>query len=191
MRTESEFIRLLAGLVSGELDASGLAKLDEMCESDAVRAARREAFVGAIEAAGLDDTTDAPGPTLLRAYGISSRAVPSVREGGAIGLLSLVFDSLRASPGLRSAVSSRRQLLLEADGVSLDMFVEPAGELVSVGVIVDGASAEEVSLLDESGEEPLWPDAGAWSVRIEPGVYRVVVRASGRVHETEPIQLGP
>ena len=191
MLSESQYIELLARHASGEASAQDTTRLEAACAESETRRGRRDAFLAAVNAARADDTVDAPGPTLLRAYSIPTReaSVPAVR----VSQLQVVFDSLRPAVGLRSGSPAGRQLMLEGDGVTADVFIRGEGKAMEIRVMLEGdrAASATVFFAGPSFEVPFANEGdNEWSMRSPGRRGRIEIRIGGQTMVTEVLELG-
>ncbi|MGP1273554.1 MAG: hypothetical protein ACTS22_09490 [Phycisphaerales bacterium] len=193
MIPENRFIELLARQASGEASREDLATLDRACEASAALRTQREGFLAALAAARSDDTADAPGPVLLRAYAIPTlRAAADADRPSRVSLLRVVFDSLRPAAGLRSGATADRQLMLEADGITADVFVRGSGPIRELRVLLEGDDAAHatVHLIHDTGSAAFDLDGDAWTARAPMGRARIEIRVRGRALVTDELALG-
>ncbi|RNC81841.1 MAG: hypothetical protein ED559_08675 [Phycisphaera sp.] len=189
MSTDSEFFELIASEVAGELDSDQKLRLDRLCATSGSLRSFRMRFKSLMTNASTDDSKDAPGQTLHRAYRIMQQELAASKNAPKVSLLSLVFDSLRPVAGLRSAGTARRQLMLESDSISVDFFLEfvPAG--CAVSVMVDGIDEAEVVLVGEDKEVVLQRDDDGWYATVKPMRAKLEVRMPGRTLSSEQIDI--
>ena len=189
MSTENEFFELIASEAAGQLEANQRLRLDELCSTNSTLQSFRDRFLGLITNAVTDDTHDAPGEALHRAYQIMQQEIGANESTPTVSLLCLVFDSLKPVAGLRSAGTARRQLMLESDHISVDFFLEfvPAG--CAVSVMVDGVDAAEVALVGDEIEVVLDRDENGWFTTVKPMRAKIEIRLSDRTLSSEPIDI--
>lgn len=189
MSTENEFFELIAGEAAGELDANQIGRLDELCTANESLRTFRDRFAGLIASASTDDTADAPGQSLHRAYKIMQQELNASDSSPAVSLLRLVFDSLKPVAGLRSAGTARRQLMLETDHISVDIFVEfvPAG--CAVSVMAEGVDDAEVVLVGDDNEIVLGRDKDGWFTTVKPMRAKLEIRLADRTLSSEPFDI--
>lgn len=188
--SESEFFELLAREGAGELDPAGLTRLATLCTHSAELSTARDRFAAMLRDAQSDDTADAPGPSLHRAYAIMRRELDAqAQSAGPVSILKLVYDSLRPVPGLRSAAGARRQIMLEEGDLSVDIFVDhgPAGFTLSV--MVEGDEPAAITALHESGTTDLTEREGEWRGSLPAGEMRLEIHLPGRVLQSEPFEI--
>lgn len=189
MSTENEFFELIACEAAGLLEATQRLRLDELCATNYTLRSFRERFQGLLTNAVTDDTHDAPGKALHRAYQIMQQEIGASKSAPSVSLLSLVFDSLKPVAGLRSAGTARRQLMLESDQISVDFFLEfvPAG--CAVSVMIDGVDDAEVALVGDEVEIVLERDENGWFTTVKPMRAVLEIRISDRTLTSEPIEI--
>lgn len=189
MSTENEYFELIAQEAAGELDKGQVGRLNELCDSNDSLRMFRDRFTALIASASTDDSEDAPGQSLHRAYQIMQQELDASELSPAVSLLSLVFDSLKPVAGLRSAGTARRQLMLESDHISVDFFVEfvPAG--CAVSVMVDGVDEAEVVLVGDGAEIVLGRDDDGWFTTVKPMRAKLEIRLKDRTFSSEPFDI--
>lgn len=187
---ESEFLELIAREAADETDPASYARLGELCALRPDLAEFRARFTAIIRSASSDDTADAPGPSLHRAYAIMRRELES-REArqGPLSILKLVYDSLRPVPGLRSSAGTRRQIMLEEGDITADLFIDrgPAGFTLSV--MVEGDEPSAITALQETSSTDLTHREGEWRCALQPGEVRLEIQLSKRVLQSEPFEI--
>lgn len=188
---ENDFFELLAREALDELDQVGAERLSAMCESFPGLTQVRERFAAIMRSAPGDDTTDASGASLHRAYQIMRQELEAGAAGTErISILRLVYDSLRPVAGLRtSAAAGRRQLMLEDGDLSVDVFIDhgPTGHTISV--MLEGENAAEIRVLSGDTRAELAESEGEWRGSVVPGEACLEIRLADRVLRSEPFEI--
>lgn len=191
MEPETHIIELIAAEAAGELDRAGLDRLGEICQKDEAAHQLREHFRMLLAAGADDDTNDAPASTLYRAYRIMKDAghAPSA-EAARPSVLKIIYDSLRPVAGLRSAGTARRQLMLEVEDLSIDVFVDSAALGCTVTLMVEGTEPDSVALVSDNGDElPMQSGGDEWKAQLNAGTYALRVRVGNQTLESEPFEI--
>lgn len=193
MEPETHIIELIAAEAAGELDRAGLDRLGEICQKDEAAHRLREHFRALIDAGADDDTKDAPASTLYRAYRImkdAGHAPNASAEAARPSILKIIYDSLRPVAGLRSAGTARRQLMLEFEDLSIDVFVDSAALGCTVTLMVEGTEPESAALVSGDGDEhPMQSGGGEWKAQLTAGTYALRIVAGNRTLESEPFEI--
>lgn len=187
---ESEFFELIAREAADEIDPGSLARLGELCAIRSDRADFRARFSAIIRSASADDTADAPGPALHRAYTIMRRELES-RETrqGPLSILKLVYDSLRPVPGLRSSAGTRRQIMLEVGDITADIFIDRGPACFTLSVMVEGEDPSAITALEETSSTDLTFREGEWRCALLPGKVCLEIQLAKRVLQSEPFEI--
>ncbi len=191
MEPETHIIELIAAEAAGELDRAGLDRLSEICQKDEAAHHLREHFQALLTTGANDDTKDAPASTLYCAYRIMKDAghAPSAAEPRP-SILKIIYDSLRPVAGLRSAGTARRQLMLEFEDLSIDVFVDSAALGCTETLMVEGDEPDSVALVSDNGDElPMQSVADEWKAQLNAGTYALRVRVGNQTLESEPFDI--
>lgn len=187
---ENEFLELIAREAAEEIDPASFARLGVLCAHRPDLAQFRARFAAIIRSAGSDDTADAPGPSLHRAYTLMRRELES-REArqGPLSILKLVYDSLRPVPGLRASAGTRRQIMLEEGDITADIFIDHGLAGFTLSVMVDGDEPSAITALQETSSTDLTQRDGEWRCALQPGEVRLEIRLQGRILQSEPFEI--
>ncbi|MCA9272778.1 MAG: hypothetical protein KDA31_07020 [Phycisphaerales bacterium] len=191
MMPQNEFFELLAREALDDLDQAATERLIAFCQSEPELVAVRERFSSVMRAAMSDDSADAPGTSLHRAYQIMWRELhATIGQQENVSLLKLIYDSLRPVAGLRStAAAGRRQLMLEEGELTVDVFIDQGPIGHSIHVILDGVPATTVLVLTRNTETELTESDGEWQGNVELGTARLEIRMVDRVLRSEPFEI--
>ncbi|HED53106.1 MAG TPA: hypothetical protein ENJ00_02760 [Phycisphaerales bacterium] len=191
MGDTNTFERLVAAEIAGELTDPERAELDRLC-SEHAGLARRRAHIGELFAAArTDDTEEAPGSAILRAYQIVVRERSASRESRPRSIVRIVFDSLLAAPALRGSSGDRRHLLLQSDDMAADVFidVDESGRTMSVLFEEPETDPESVCCVVQGRRLPFEQRDQQWIGPVGAGAARIEVRFGDRVIESEPFEV--
>lgn len=189
MTPNPEVFELIALEAQGLLDLDGKSRLEAICQQNPALTRVRERFLSVMQAAATDDTADAPGPTLHRAYQIMRKELDRSSPQAKVSILRLVYDSLKPAVGLRSTASARRQLMLELDEISVDAFIDHAPTGFAVSLMIEGAEALSVALLIDGERLKMTLSRDEWTATAEPGTAKLEIETEDRTFVSEPFEI--
>ncbi len=189
MKPEPKLFELLAKEALGTLAKDETARLAELCASSPASAAMRDRFLAIMASAKSDDTADAPGQSLHRAYRIMAQERSTPAPEATPSLLRLVYDSLKPAVGLRSTASARRQLMLEDDRISVDVFIDQNATGFVLTLLLEGAEPTGVTLVGKAQRTEMTHTAGEWKATAQPGQAHLEIRTPERTIVSEPFEI--
>jgi anti-sigma factor RsiW len=187
----------LIDLAEGRLSAQAAEALRQRIVGDPILTSDLAAFEKLIKLMRSDTSVDAPEHVIARAVRLMRKPRPAPGPGLLRRLVALLHSDSLGQPlayGLRSGAESARTLSYEAEDWDIALQLTPwAGRWQLRGQVLGPEIASDVTL--EAGAAPLVApvnELGEFALPpVEPGCYRLLVRAETREILVESLELEP